>query len=59
MATKLSALTATTSAGDDDILYVGDTADGGTSYTSKKITRANLFSQVLLQNHMLILKSAT
>ena len=58
MATKLSALTATTSAGDDDILYVGDTADGGTSYTSKKITRATC-SVVLLRNHMLILKSAT
>ena len=31
MATKLSELTAVTSAGDDDILYVGDTADGGSA----------------------------
>ena len=46
MATKLSELTAITSAGDDDILYIGDTADGGSSYTSKKITRANLFTGI-------------
>ena len=52
MATKLSALTATTSAGDDDILYVGDTADGGTSYTSKKITRANLFSGIATESYV-------
>jgi hypothetical protein len=44
MATKLSALTALTAAGDDDIFYVGDTADGGSSFTSKRITKANLFN---------------
>ena len=52
MATKLSELTAVTSAGDDDILYVGDTADGGTSYTSKKITRANLFSGIATETYV-------
>ena len=52
MATKLSELTAVTSAGDDDILYVGDTADGGTSYTSKKITRANLFSGIATESYV-------
>ena len=41
---KVSALTAQTSAGDDDLLYLADTADGGSSYASKKITKANLFS---------------
>jgi len=41
---KLSALTAITSAGDDDLIYVADTADGGSSYSSKRITRANLFT---------------
>ena len=52
MATKLSELTAVTSAGDDDILYVGDTADGGSSYTSKKITRANLFSGIATESYV-------
>jgi hypothetical protein len=41
---KLSALTALTSVGADDLVYVADTADGGTSYSSKKVTKANLFS---------------
>jgi len=52
MATKLSELTAVTSAGDDDILYVGDTADGGSTYTSKKITRANLFSGIATETYV-------
>jgi len=52
MATKLSALTALTTAGDDDILYVGDTADGGSSYTSKKITRGNLFSGIATETYV-------
>ena len=52
MATKLSELTAVTSAGDDDILYVGDTADGGSTYTSKKITRANLFSGIATESYV-------
>ena len=41
---KVSALSAQTSAGDDDLLYLADTADGGSTYASKKITKANLFS---------------
>ena len=41
---KLSALTALTSVGNDDLIYVADTADGGTTYASKKVTKANLLS---------------
>ena len=41
---KLSALTALTSVGADDLVYVADTADGGSSYSSKKVTKANLFN---------------
>jgi len=41
---KLSALTAITSVGNDDLVYIADTADGGSSYSSKKVTKANLFS---------------
>ena len=37
---KLSALTALTSVGNDDLLYVADTADGGTTYAGKKVTKA-------------------
>ena len=42
--TKLTELTALTSVGNDDVFYVADTADGGSSYSSKKVTKANLFS---------------
>ena len=41
---KLSGLTAITSVGDDDLVYVADTADGGSTYSSKRVTKANLFS---------------
>ena len=41
---KLSALTALASVGNDDLVYVADTADGGTTYASKKVTKANLFN---------------
>ena len=41
---KLSALTALTSVGADDLVYVADTADGGSTYASKKVTKAKLFS---------------
>ena len=41
---KLSALTAITSVGDDDLVYIADTSDGGSTYASKKVTKANLFS---------------
>ena len=40
--TKLTELTALTSVGNDDVFYVADTVDGG-SYSSKKVTKANLF----------------
>ena len=33
---KLSALTAITSVGSDDLVYVADTADGGSSYAVRK-----------------------
>ena len=49
---KLSALTAITSAGDDDLLYVADTADGGTTYASKKVTKANLFSGYATESYV-------
>ena len=41
---KLSALTALTTVGNDDLLYVADTSDSGSSYTSKQVTKANLLS---------------
>ena len=50
--TKLSALTALTSAGDDDLLYIADTADSGSSYTSKKITKANLLSGIATESYV-------
>ena len=49
---KLSALTAITSAGDDDLIYVADTADGGSTYASKRITRANLFSGIATESYV-------
>ena len=53
MASKaLSELTALTTAGDDDLLYVADTADGGTTFTGKKITRANLFSGIATESYV-------
>ena len=41
---KLSALTAATSTANDSLIYVADTTDSGSSYTGKKITKANLLS---------------
>ena len=49
---KLSALTAITSAGDDDLIYVADTADGGSTYASKRITRGNLFSGIATESYV-------
>ena len=49
---KLTALSALTSAGDDDILYIADTADSGSSYTSKKITKSNLFSGIATETYV-------
>ena len=41
---KLSALAAVTSTANDSLIYVADTTDSGSSYTGKKITKANLLS---------------
>ena len=49
---KLSALTALTSAGDDDLLYIADTSDSGSSYASKKITKANLLSGFATESYV-------
>ena len=49
---KLSALTALTSVGNDDLVYVADTADGGSSYSSKKVTKANLFSGYATESYV-------
>ena len=49
---KLSALTAITAAGDDDLIYVADTADGGSTYASKRITRGNLFSGIATESYV-------
>ena len=48
MASKaLSELTALTTAGTDDLIYIADTADSGSSYTGKKITKANFLSEYI------------
>ena len=44
---KLSALTAITTVGSDDLVYVADTADGGSTYASKKVTKANFLSEYI------------
>ncbi len=49
---KLSALTAITSVGSDDLVYVADTSDGGSSYSSKKVTKANLFSGYATESYV-------
>jgi hypothetical protein len=49
---KLSALTAITAAGDDDLIYVADTADGGSTYASKRITRGNLFTGIATESYV-------
>ena len=41
---KLSELTAVTSTASDSLVYVADTQDSGTSYSGRKITKANLFN---------------
>ena len=49
---KLSALAAITSVGNDDLVYIADTADGGSTYASKKVTKANLFSGYALESYV-------
>ena len=43
---KLSALTAITTVGSDDLVYVADTSDGGSSYASKKVTKADFLVSI-------------
>ena len=49
---KLSALAAITSVGNDDLVYIADTANGGTTYASKKVTKANLFSGYATESYV-------
>lgn len=46
MASKLSNIGAVTGTNSADLVYLASTQDGGTSFTSKRITIANLFSSV-------------
>ena len=41
---KLSELTAVTSTADESLVYVADTQDSGSSYSGRKITKAQLFN---------------
>ena len=55
---KLSALTAITSVGSDDLVYVADTSDGGSSYSSKKVTKANFLSEYITASATIALAAA-
>ena len=46
MASKLSGLGAVTGTNADDLVYLASTQDAGSTYTSKRISIANLFSSV-------------
>ena len=46
MATKLSAISAVTGTNSADLVYLASTQDGGTTFTSKRISISNLFSSV-------------
>ena len=49
---KVSALTALTTAGSDDLLYIADTSDSGSSYASKKITVGNFLNGYATQSYV-------
>ena len=49
---KVSALTALTSAGTDDLLYIADTSDSGSSYVSRGITVGNLLNGYATQSYV-------
>lgn len=49
---KLSELTAVTSTAADSLVYVADTQDSGTSFSGKKITKANLFSGYATESYV-------
>ena len=49
---KVSALTALTTAGSDDLLYIADTSDSGSSYASKRITVGNFLNGYATQSYV-------
>ena len=49
---KLSGLTTTTSTADGSLIYVADTTDSGSTYTSKHITKANLLSGLATESYV-------
>ena len=49
---KLSALTAVTSTADESLVYVANTTDSGSSFSGKKITKANLFSGYATESYV-------
>ena len=49
---KVSALTALSSAGSDDLLYVADTSDSGSSYVSKRITVGNFLNGYATESYV-------
>ena len=49
---KLSELTAVTSTDDASLIYVADTQDSGSSFSGRKITRANLFSGIATETYV-------
>lgn len=49
---KLSALTAATSTANDSLIYVADTTDSGSTFTGKKITKANLLSGYATESYV-------
>ena len=49
---KVSELTAVTSTDDASLIYVADTQDSGSSFSGRKITKANLFSGFATQSYV-------
>ena len=49
---KLSELTAVTSTDDASLIYVADTQDSGSSFSGRKITRANLFNGIATESYV-------
>ena len=49
---KLSELTAVNSTAADSLVYVADTQDAGTSYSGRKITKANLFNGYATESYV-------
>ena len=49
---KVSALTALSSAGSDDLLYIADTSDSGSSYASKRITVGNFLNGYATESYV-------